>query len=135
MNMIEANTYAELEDHDDSENCPDGVLADLLERLFKEDDEGHEGQGEPHLRGEKDLARIGPAHLVQLGRNILQAEQEVGDSVGEYTEAPAFDSIVSAVRAVQAQLGVALPKEQSLLAPLGETVPKRPDFRCHFCNS
>jgi hypothetical protein len=52
MNMIEANIYAELEDHDDGENFLDGVLADLLEWHFKEDDEEHEGQGKPHLRGE-----------------------------------------------------------------------------------
>ena len=53
-----------------------------------------------------------------------QAEPAVGDSVGEYTEVLALDSIIFVVRAIQAQLGVALLREQALLAPLGENVPK-----------
>ena len=59
-----SNTDAEFENHDNSEDRPDGILAELL--LLDVYKQRNEGQREPRFHGEQYLPRVGTTHLVKL---------------------------------------------------------------------
>ncbi|TQE08578.1 hypothetical protein C1H46_005884 [Malus baccata] len=76
-------TYAELEHHHNGKNYLDGVAAEIVERLFEEDEQQDDYQRHTHLPHEYDLSRIGLTYLNSPARDMLHGSGPANDSVGD----------------------------------------------------
>lgn len=121
------DTYAEFEDHNDSENSPNGVSTNVLKGLFEENQKREENESESHFCGEYDLPGIRHPHLPRSRCHALhalpRADDHVGGSAVRAASPPRRVVLLVGLRQRDSNLGVtsALHGEQPLLL-LGEAV-------------
>jgi len=124
---LKVDTYAEFEDHNDSENGPNGVSTNVLKGLFEENQKRKENESESHFGGEYDLPGIRHPHLPRSRRHALRALPRADDPVGDSAVGAASPGrpvvLLVGLRQRDPNLGVtpALHGEQPLLL-LGEAV-------------
>lgn len=81
-------TYAELEDDNNSENSPDGMLSDISWGLFEEDEHRDQRQSRAHFTGEYHFSRVGYSHLVSPNCSSLNITPPPRQALSHDSENP-----------------------------------------------